>query len=211
MILRLALNCWLYFYKFTKVENMKKVVLVTGASRGIGRCIAENLAIEGYQVIANYYKSKKEAEGLKEKLQKQGIEIDIMQADLSKKEDAIKLVQFVIEKYKKIDVLINNAGIAQTKLFTEITDQDWKNIMNTNLNSVFYMTQQVVKNMLHYHEGCIINISSIWGMTGASCEVAYSVSKAAIDGLTKALAKELAPSQIRVNSVAPRNDSYRYE
>lgn len=190
---------------------MKKVVLVTGASRGIGRCIAENLAIEGYQVIANYYKSKKEAEGLKEKLQKQGIEIDIMQADLSKKEDAIKLVQFVIEKYKKIDVLINNAGIAQTKLFTEITDQDWKNIMNTNLNSVFYMTQQVVKNMLHYQEGCIINISSIWGMTGASCEVAYSVSKAAIDGLTKALAKELAPSQIRVNSVAPRNDSYRYE
>lgn len=95
---------------------MKKVVLVTGASRGIGSCIAENLAIEGYQVIANYYKSKKEAEGLKEKLQKQGIEIDIMQADLSKKEDAIKLVQFVIEKYKKIDVLINNAGNCSDKI-----------------------------------------------------------------------------------------------
>ena len=99
--------------------------------------------------------------------------------------------------------MINNAGISQIKLFTDITDEDWNNMMQTNLNSVFYCTQEVLPIMIQNKSGCIINISSIWGITGASCEVSYSVAKAGIDGMTKALAKELGPSNIRINSIAP--------
>ena len=113
------------------------------------------------------------------------------------------MVEFTINKFGKIDVLINNAGITQTKLFTDITQQDWNNMINTNLNSVFYMSQEVIPYMIHEKEGLIINISSIWGMTGASCEVHYSVAKAGVDAMTKSLAKELGLSNIRVNSIAP--------
>lgn len=182
---------------------MKKIIIVTGASKGIGREIAKELAIKGNIVIANYNKSENKIIELKKELEEKDIKIDTYKADVSKREEAKKLVQFTIEKYGKIDVLINNAGISQIKEFTQITDDDWKNMINTNLNSVFYMSQETCKNMIHNKKGCIINISSIWGITGASCEVHYSVSKAGVDALTKALAKELGPSNIRVNSVAP--------
>lgn len=182
---------------------MQDIVIVTGASKGIGRNIAKNLAIKGYQVIANYNKSEKEILNLKQELLEENINIDIFRADVSKREEVEKLVSYTIEKYKKIDVLINNAGISQIKEFTQITDDDWNNMININLNSVFYMTQNVCKNMIRNKKGCIINISSIWGITGASCEVHYSVSKAGIDAMTKALAKELGPSNIRINSIAP--------
>ena len=109
----------------------------------------------------------------------------------------------MLEKYNKIDILINNAGISQIKEFTQITDEDWNNMINVNLNSVFYMIQEVIPNMIHNKKGCIINMSSIWGQIGASCESHYSVSKAGIDAMTKSLAKELGPSNIRVNSIAP--------
>ena len=156
---------------------MNKIVIVTGASRGIGREIAKKLAIKGYTVVANYNKSENQ---IKE-LQKELLE----------------------RKYNKIDILINNAGISQIKEFTQITDEDWNNMINVNLNSVFYMTQEVIPNMIHNKKGCIINMSSIWGQIGASCESHYSVSKAGIDAMTKSLAKELGPSNIRVNSIAP--------
>lgn len=182
---------------------MQKVVIVTGASRGIGRNIAKELSIKGYQVIANYNKSEKEMFKLKQELLDKNINIDIFKADVSKREEVQKLIEYVIKKYKKIDILINNAGISQIKEFTQITDEDWNKMINTNLNSVFYMTQETCKNMIQNKCGCIINISSIWGITGASCEVHYSVSKAGIDAMTKALAKELGPSNIRVNSIAP--------
>lgn len=182
---------------------MNKIIIVTGASRGIGKEIAKQLSKKGYTVIANYNKSEKEILELKEELQKINVSIDIFKADLSKREEAQKLVEYTLNKYKKIDVLINNAGISQFKEFTQITDEDWTNIINTNLNSVFYMTQEASKNMIHNKNGCIINISSIWGLVGASCEVHYSVSKAGIDAITKSLAKELGPSNIRVNSIAP--------
>lgn len=182
---------------------MSKVVIVTGASRGIGRNIAYNLAINGYNVIANYNNSELEAEKLQEELKAQNVEIDIFKANVSKRNDVLKLVDFVVKKYNKIDVLINNAGIAQSKLFTDITDEDFEKMIQTNLYSVFYMTQETVKNMIKNHNGCIINISSIYGMTGGSCEVHYSMAKAGVDGMTKALAKELGPSNIRVNSIAP--------
>ena len=181
----------------------KKVAIITGASRGIGRCIAYSLAKKGITVIANYNHSEKKAVELKEELRKEKIDIDIIQADVSKREEAKRLVQFAIEKYGKIDILINNAGIAEYKLFTEETDEDWNRVINNNLYSAFAMCQEVSRNMIKNKEGCIINISSIWGMVGASLEVIYSVSKAGIDGLTKALAKELGPSNIRVNSIAP--------
>ena len=182
---------------------MRKIIIVTGASKGIGREIAKGLAIKGNIVIANYNKSENKIIELKKELEEKDIKIDTFKADVSKREEAKKLVQFAIEKYGKIDVLINNAGISQIKEFTQITDNDWNNMINTNLNSVFYMSQETCKNMIHNKKGCIINISSIWGITGASCEVHYSVSKAGVDALTKALAKELGPSNIRVNSVAP--------
>ena len=113
------------------------------------------------------------------------------------------MVQEVIKKYGKIDILINNAGISQEKLFTDVTDEDWNTMINNNLYSVFCVTQEVLPNMLSRKQGCIINISSIWGMVGASCETIYSVAKAGIDGMTKSLAKELGLSNIRVNSIAP--------
>ena len=182
---------------------MNKIVIVTGASRGIGREIAKELAKKEYTVIANYNKSERQAKELKEELEKENIKIDIFKADVSKRNEAQELVEYTINKYGKIDVLINNAGISQIKEFTQITDEDWNNMINTNLNSVFYMTQEACKNMIHNKKGCIINISSIWGVVGASCEVHYSVSKAVIDAITKSLAKEMGPSNIRVNSIAP--------
>jgi 3-oxoacyl-[acyl-carrier protein] reductase len=182
---------------------MGKVVIVTGASRGIGRNIAYNLAVSGYTVIANYNSSKNKAEELREELKNIGIDIDIFKADVSKHDEVKDLINFVIEKYKKIDVLINNAGIAEEKLFTDITDEDFDKMIKTNLYSVFYTTQETVRYMVREHSGCIINISSIYGISGGSCEVPYSMAKAGVDGLTKALAKELGPSNIRVNSVAP--------
>ncbi len=180
-----------------------KTVLITGGSRGIGKCIAENLAKEGYNVVLNYNKSVKQAKQVKQELKEQGIEIEIYKADVSKREEVKKMVKYTINKFKNIDVLINNAGIAKIQMFNDITDKDWDEMINTNLNSVFYCIQEVLPNMIHNKNGCIINISSIWGLVGASCEVAYSVSKAGIDGMTKSLAKELGLSNIRVNSIAP--------
>ncbi len=182
---------------------MEKVIVITGASRGIGRNMAYNLAIEGYKVIANYNMSEEKAIRLQEELKSKEIDIDIFKADVSKSGEARMLVNFAIEKYGKIDVLINNAGIAQEKLFTDINEEEFDKMMKTNLYSVFYTTQETVKYMLKVHSGCIINISSIYALTGGSCEVPYSMAKAGVDGMTKALAKELGPSNIRVNSVAP--------
>ena len=180
-----------------------KTVIITGASKGIGRKTAEILAKDGYKVIANYNKSEEEAMQLKKELIEQGIEIDLIKADVSKKEECEKIVEYTIQKYSKIDVLINNAGISNYGIFTDIKEIEIDKIMKTNLYSAMYMCQEVGKYMIREKRGCIINISSIWGVVGASCEVAYSVSKAGVDGLTKSLAKEWGPSNIRVNSIAP--------
>ena len=182
---------------------MEKVALVTGASRGIGREIAKSLAKQNIKVIANYNNSEEKAIELKKELEAEGIVIDIVKADVSKREEIKHLVQYAIGNYGKIDILINNAGISEYKLFTDETDEDWNKVINTNLYSAFAVSQEVIPNMIKNKNGCIINISSVWGMVGASMEVLYSVSKAGIDGLTKALAKELGPSNIRVNAIAP--------
>ena len=182
---------------------MGKTAIVTGGSRGIGASIVNILAKEGYNVVLNYNKSEEIAKKMKEEFTNNGQSVEIFKADVSKREEVIKLVEFTLNKFGNIDILINNAGIAQTKLFTDITDEDWKNMIGTNLNSVFYMSQEVSRNMIYNKKGCIINISSIWGLVGSSCEVHYSVTKAGVDAMTKALAKELGPSGIRVNSIAP--------
>lgn len=180
-----------------------KVILVTGASRGIGCAIVKELANERDIVIVNYNKSEELAKNLKNKLQNENKNIDIYQADVSKRVEVNKMVQYVIEKYGKIDILINNAGIDLVKMFTEVTDEDWNYVINTNLYSVFCVSQEVSRYMINEKSGVIINISSIFGIIGASCESIYSVSKAGIDALTKSLAKEFSFSNIRVNSVAP--------
>ena len=177
---------------------MKKNVIITGASRGIGNSIAKLLAKENYQIIANYNKSELEAKKLKEEY-----DVDIFQADVSKREEVKSLINYTINKYKKIDCIINNAGIDQIKMFVDITDKDWEDMIQNNLNSVFYMCQETIPYMVNRKEGNIINISSIWGQIGASCESHYAATKAAIDAITKSLAKELGDSNIRVNSIAP--------
>lgn len=178
---------------------MNKVVLITGGSRGIGREIAITLAQKGYQVIANYNKSEEQAK----KLKQENTNIEIFKADVSKREEVHKMVEEIITRYHKIDVLINNAGISESKMFTDVTDEDWNKIINNDLYSAFCTTQEVITSMINRKEGCIINISSIWGLVGSSCETIYSIAKAGIDAMTKSLAKEMGPSNIRVNSIAP--------
>ena len=157
---------------------MEKIALVTGASKGIGRACAKILAKNGIKVIANYNKSEDMAKKLKEELLKENIEIDIYKTDVGNKEEIKQMIKDILEKYGKIDILINNAGISQTKLFTDITDEDWENMINVNLSSVFYTTREAIKSMISNKEGNIINISSVWGTTGGSCEVHYSAAKA---------------------------------
>ena len=185
------------------MEN-KKVILITGASRGIGRSLAYGLAQNKSNiVIVNYNKSEEKALELKNDLLEKGIEIDIFKADVSKREEVKSMIEFVINKYGRVDVLINNAGISFVKMFTDVTDEEWNNVINTNLYSVFAVSQEAIKEMVKNKSGVIINISSIFGVIGASCESIYSVTKAGIDALTKSLAKELSLSNIRVNSIAP--------
>ncbi len=180
------------------MEDDKKIILITGASRGIGRAIAKKLANNNI-VIANYNNSENEAKELEEQYEN----IDIYKADVSSRKEVKEMVKYIIDRYGKIDVLVNNAGIDQEKMFQYITDEDWDNIVKTNLYSVFCTTQEVIENMINRKSGSIINISSIYGISGGSCAVAYSATKAGIDGITRSLAKELGPSNIRVNSIAP--------
>lgn len=182
----------------------RRVAVITGASNGIGEGIVRYLSKYDYNIVLNYNTSKDKALKIQNEIfEKFGKQIEIFKADISKRKEVKELVEFCIEKFKRIDVLINNAGISQIKPFTDITDEDWNNIIQVNLTSAFYTSQECLRYMIKEKNGCIINISSIWGKTGASCEVHYSVSKAGLDGLTKSLAKELGPSNIRVNGIAP--------
>lgn len=181
----------------------KKTVLITGASRGIGRATAKLFAKSGYNVLINYNKSEKEAYELYNSLKDKGYSVSIFKADISNKFEVNLMINHCIGVFGKIDVLVNNAGITQSKLFTDITYEDWKEMMDINLNGIFYTTQKALQYMIPEMSGKIINISSIWGMVGGSFEVHYSTSKAAIIGMSKALAKELGPSNIQVNVIAP--------
>ena len=176
---------------------MNEVAIVTGGARGIGKAIVKKLAEKKITVI------EKEAIDLKEEFEKKNIKIEIIKADVSQKDECIKLVNYVLNKYGKIDILINNAGISKVQLIDEVTVKDWNEMINTNLYSAFCMCQLVIPGMIKRKKGNIINISSIWGIVGASQEILYSITKAGMNGLTKGLAKEVGPSNIRVNSIAP--------
>lgn len=181
-----------------------KTAVITGAAKGIGAAIAVAFAKAGYRVVINYNKSEERARALCGILNDTyPTEAVCIKADISTAEGAKKLITEAVTAFGDIDVLVNNAGIAQQKLFTDITDSDWQNMINTNLGSVFYTSRAAVPFMVSKKSGSIVNVSSIWGQEGGSCEVHYSAAKAGVIGLTKALAKELAPSNITVNCVCP--------
>lgn len=181
---------------------MNKTVLITGASRGIGKAIAIKFAKEGYKIAINSNKSKKELEETKEELLSCNIPVFAMQGDVGIYDFCKNFVSEVIANLGSVDILINNAGISHIGLFSEMTPDEWNNIINTNLTSVYNLSSLVIPDMVRNKSGKIVNISSVWGNVGASMEVAYSASKGGMNSLTKALAKELAPSNIQVNAIA---------
>lgn len=182
---------------------MKKVALITGSSRGIGRAEAITLARDGYAVCVNCVEREDKARELVDMLRSNGCETMWYKADVSDAAAVKQMVAAIEEKLGAVTLLVNNAGIAKQCLFQDMTEDYWRHIFDVNLNGAFNTIQAVLPHMLHEHSGCIINTSSIWGQHGASCEVAYSATKHAIIGLTRSLAQELAPTNIRVNCVAP--------
>ncbi len=177
---------------------MEKVVLITGGSRGIGACAVEKFSSLGYKVAFTYLNSETKAQNLSAKCGAMAIK-----ADMSISADVANAVETVLKAFGKIDILINNVGISEFALLTNITDEMWQKMMGTNLSSAFFASRAVLPQMITRKNGCIINISSMCGEVGASCEVHYSTAKAGLIGFTKALAKEIGPSGIRVNCVCP--------
>jgi 3-oxoacyl-[acyl-carrier protein] reductase len=179
---------------------MSKTALITGASGGIGREIAKKLSKEGFVLALLYNSSQEKANALLSEL---NTDAKIYKCDIRNSQEVTDTVKAVVSDFGEISVLVNNAGIAQQKLFTDITDADWDNMLSTNLSGAFYFSRAVLPDMIKRKSGKIINIASMWGETGASCEVHYSAAKAGLIGLTKALAKEVGPSGITVNAVSP--------
>lgn len=182
---------------------MLRTALITGASGGIGSEIAREFARNGFHVVLHYHKNKDAADCLCREIQALGAEALPLQADLSQEKDVKALFSAAVAHFGKIDILVNNAAISLWKLFTDMTEEDWDFVFSTNVKSVFLTCREALPSMIAAKSGKIINISSIWGITGASCEVAYSAAKGAIIAFTKALAKEVGPSGIQVNCVAP--------
>lgn len=182
---------------------MSKTVIVTGASKGIGSAIAIRFAEKGYNVIINYNTSDQSAQLLQKSLRESGYSVIAFQANVKNRLDVDLMVKEAVYRFGSVDVLINNAGIAGQALFTDVSEQDWNDMIGVNLTGVFNCCQSVLPHMIRKKSGRIINISSMWGLTGGSCEVPYSAAKAGVIGLTKALAKEVGPSGITVNCIAP--------
>lgn len=179
---------------------MKKTALVTGASGGIGSAIARQLSKDGYTLALVYNKNEEKAKALQKELSSESY---IFKCDISSPEEIKTCFKEAQNLLGEINVLVNNAGIAQQKLFTEITDEDWQKMIATNLSGAFYFSREALKPMISRKCGKIINITSMWGETGGSCEVHYSAAKAGIIGMTKALAKEVGLSGITANAVSP--------
>lgn len=175
-----------------------KTVLITGASRGIGAACAKEFSEKNYHVVLNYNTSEKEAEALK-----RATGAFLLKGDVGCASDVENMKETLLKNGIHIDCIVNNAGISGESLFTEITEEDWDNMFRVNTKGAFLITKAFLPQMIARNSGSIINVSSIWGEVGAACEVHYSASKSALIGMTKALAKELAPSNIRVNCVCP--------
>lgn len=185
------------------MTNKEQVAVVTGASRGIGAATAVSLGDTGYTVAVLYKSNQAGAEKTVKKIQKNGGQARAYQLDVTDSTAVTAVTAQITAELGDISVLVNNAGVSEQKLFTDITDTDWSNMLSVHLNGAFYLSRAVLPAMLHEKYGRIINIASMWGETGGSCEVHYSAAKAGLIGLTKALAKELAPSGITVNAVSP--------
>ena len=183
---------------------MKHTVLITGSSRGIGAGIARRFAEEGHRVAIHYREQEAQARALYDELAQAGYSVLLVSGDITDEKQCKDIAASVRAKFGFIDVLVNNAGIAlPTQLVTDTSLADWRRVMDTNVTGMFLLTNAVLPEMVSQKRGAIVNISSMWGVTGGSCEVAYSASKAAVIGYTKALAKEVAPSGVRVNCIAP--------
>lgn len=175
-----------------------KTVLITGASRGIGAACARKFAAEGFRVAINYNHSKASAEALAAELGAIAV-----QADVSDPVQVKQMVDTVLDKFCQLDILVCNAGVSHVGLLSDMTDEQWRGLFGVNIDGVFHCCREVIPHFVHNKQGSIVTVSSMWGQVGASCEAAYSASKAAVIGLTRALAKELGPSGIAVNCVAP--------
>ncbi|MDD4310902.1 MAG: 3-oxoacyl-ACP reductase FabG [Eubacteriales bacterium] len=183
---------------------MKHTVLVTGSSRGIGAGIARRFAEDGHRVAIHYRAGEAQARALYDELANAGYRVMLVSGDITDEKQCKTIAAAVRSTFGFIDVLVNNAGVAlPTQLVTDTSLSDWNRVMETNVSGMFLMTNAVLPEMVSQKRGSIVNISSMWGVIGGSCEVAYSASKAAVIGYTKALAKEVAPSGIRVNCVSP--------
>lgn len=183
-------------------EIKGKVALVTGSSRGIGRQIAKAFASENYTVIINCVNNTEKLQSAFNEIRKINENVFMLQGDVSDYCDVRRMFDAIFAKYNRIDVLVNNAGVSHVGLFNEMKPHEWERVMRTNLNGVYNCTHNALKSMIREKSGSIINISSVWGNVGASCEAVYSASKGAVNSFTKAMAKELAPSGIRVNAIS---------
>ncbi|HNZ62964.1 MAG TPA: SDR family oxidoreductase [Bacillota bacterium] len=181
----------------------QKTALVTGGARGIGRAISTVLAREGYHVFINYFHSEDDARVLAEMLERDACSATLLRADVASPSDVRGMVAAALLDCGRIDVLVNNAGISTWGLLTETSEETWDRVLNTNLKSSYLLSKAVLPNMIRAGSGSIVNVSSMWGVIGASCEAAYSASKSGLIGLTRALAREVAPAGVRVNAVSP--------
>ena len=181
---------------------MNRTVLITGASRGIGRAAALKFAREGYQCVITCLRSGDRLAQVQSEIEAMGVSCLSFLGDIGNYAECERLFREIHSRFDHIDILVNNAGIAWIGLFQDMSPAEWDRMMHTNLYSVYNTCQQAVPSMVSQHSGRIINVSSVWGISGASCEVAYSATKGAVNSFTRALAKELAPSNIQVNAVA---------
>ena len=181
----------------------RKVVLVTGGSRGIGREVAEVYAENGYDVVINYVSDKTDVEGIKKEFEEKGVKYLLVKADVSKAEDVDNMVEEAIKEFGKIDVLVNNAGITRDTLLMRMSEEDFDKVIEINLKGTYLVTKAVTKYMMKKRQGSIINLASVVGVVGNAGQCNYSASKAGVIGFTKSVAKELASRNIRANAVAP--------
>lgn len=185
------------------INSKQKTVLVTGGAKGIGASVCRKLAQDGYNIAVCYNTSELKAQELKDELLAFNVDVEIFKADVSKSAEVFELFENFDKRFGSLYALVNNSGVAEQALFTDITDEMWKKMIDTNLSGAFYCSREAVKRMVKNKEGKIVNITSMWGQVGASMEVHYSASKAGLIGITKALAKEVGLSGITVNAVSP--------
>lgn len=182
---------------------MRKIALITGGSRGIGAACVRAFAEDDYAVAFLYNNSRDKAEALVQSLRAEGRDVAAYQCDVADAAQVQAVIADILRTYRRIDALVNCAGIAHIGLFTDMTEDEWDRLFAVNVRSAFSVTKAVLPGMISRQTGAVVNVSSMWGEVGASCEVAYSATKAALIGLTKALAKEVGPSGVRVNCVTP--------